>query len=70
MSRIIAIHDLSLWSKSSLSVVLPVLEAMNHEVFILPTTILSTQSDGFENLLEVDMSKSLESFYDRVKSYG
>lgn len=70
MSRIIAIHDLSLWSKSSLSVVLPVLEAMNHEVFILPTTILSTQSDGFENLLEVDMSKNLESFYDRVKSYG
>ena len=70
MSSVIAIHDLSLWSKSSLSVVLPVLEAMNHEVFMLPTMILSTQSDGYDDLMKKDMSNDLYPFYEKVKSYG
>lgn len=70
MSLVVAIHDLSLWSKSSLSVVLPVLEAMNHEVFLLPTMILSTQSDGYPDLLEHDLSSDILPFYERVKSYG
>ena len=70
MSSVVAIHDLSLWSKSSLSVVLPVLEAMNHEVFMLPTMILSTQSDGYPILVKKDLSADIYSFYEQVKEYG
>ncbi len=70
MPSAIAIHDLSLWSKSSLSVVLPVLEAMGIEVFSLPTSILSTQSDGFEDLKIIDMENSILDYYEKVKSYG
>ncbi len=70
MSNIIAIHDLSLWSKSSLSLAIPVLEAMGHEVFSLPTALLSTQSDGYEELEKIDLSGELMRFYERIKSYG
>ena len=63
MSKVIAIHDLSLWSKSSLSLVHPVLEAMGHETFLLPTMILSTQSDGYPHLEKIDLSSSVYSYY-------
>ena len=70
MSKVIAIHDLSLWSKSSLSLVHPVLEAMGHETFLLPTMILSTQSDGYPHLEKIDLSSSVYSYYRCIKDYG
>ena len=70
MSKVIAIHDLSLWSKSSLSLVHPVLEAMGHETFLLPTMILSTQSDGYPHLEKIDLSSSVYSYYKCIKDYG
>lgn len=42
-----AIHDLSCYAKSSLTVVLPVLEVLGTEVCPLPTALLSSQTDGF-----------------------
>ena len=47
---ILAIHDLSCYSKSSLTVVLPVLEALGVETAVLPTALLSTQTDGFDDI--------------------
>ncbi|MDK2860525.1 MAG: pyridoxine kinase, partial [Sphaerochaeta sp.] len=44
-----AIHDLSCYAKSSLTVVLPVLESMGIETCPLPTALLSTQTDGFDS---------------------
>lgn len=70
MQSLIAIHDLCLYSKSSLSIVLPVAEAMGIEVFSLPTAILSTQSDGYSDLIYHDMSSLLLSYYEKIKSYG
>lgn len=55
----IAIHDLCSYSKSSLSVVLPVLEALNVEVWPLPTALLSTQTDGFDNIYLKDLTEEL-----------
>lgn len=42
-----AIHDLSCYAKSSLTVVLPTLEVMGIETCPLPTALLSSQTDGF-----------------------
>ena len=43
-----AFHDLCCYAKSSLTVVIPTLEVMGVEVCPLPTALLSTQTDGFE----------------------
>ncbi|MFA5447112.1 MAG: pyridoxamine kinase [Sphaerochaeta sp.] len=44
-----AIHDLSCYAKSSLTVVLPVLEVLGVETCPLPTALLSSQTDGFDS---------------------
>lgn len=55
----LAIHDLSCYAKSSLTVVLPVLEALGVECAVLPTAVLSTQTDGFENLYFEDKTDAM-----------
>ncbi len=47
MKIVAAIHDLSCHSKSSLTVVIPTLAAMGVQASILPTALLSTQTDGY-----------------------
>ncbi len=54
-----AIHDLSCYAKSSLTVVMPVLEAMGIEVSVLPTAILSSQTDGFDSYYFKDTTEEL-----------
>jgi len=44
-----AIHDLSCYAKSSLTVVLPTLEVLGVETCPLPTALLSSQTDGFQS---------------------
>ena len=70
MSDILAIHDLSSYGKSSLSVVIPVLEALGSECSALPTALLSTQSDGFEPLYMLDLTNSMRSIFSMHKSLG
>lgn len=60
VSDILAIHDLSSYGKSSLTVVMPVLEALGSECSPLPTALLSTQTDGFDELYVVDFTKDME----------
>lgn len=59
MKRVAAIHDLSCYSKSSLTVVLPVLAALGLEAAALPTALLSTQTDGFSNYYYLDLTSSM-----------
>ena len=47
---VLALHDLSCYSKSSITVVLPVMEALGVETAVIPTAILSTQTDGFDDI--------------------
>lgn len=54
-----AIHDLSCYAKSSLTVVTPILEAMGVEVCPVPTALLSTQTDGFEGYLFEDLTSQM-----------
>ncbi len=56
----IAIHDLCCYAKSSLTVVIPTLESLEVEVLPLPTAILSSQSDGFQDFYIKDLTTELE----------
>ncbi len=62
-----AIHDLSCYAKSSLTVVLPVLESMGIETCPLPTALLSTQTDGFDSYYFRDTTIELEGILDSWK---
>jgi len=59
MKTAVAIHDLSCHAKSSLAVVIPTLSALNVSVSILPTALLSTQTDGFEHYTYLDLTNSM-----------
>lgn len=59
----LAIHDICSFSKSSLTVVIPVMESLNVEVCPIPSAILSTQTDGFENFYMKDLSDSMEDIF-------
>ena len=70
MKRVLALHDLCVFSKSSLSVVIPVMEALGVECGAVPTAILSTQTDGFPSLESLDLTDDIPRFYTKVKSWG
>ena len=55
-----AIHDLSCYAKSSLTVVSPILEAMGVETCPIPTALLSTQTDGFDGYLFEDLTTQMQ----------
>lgn len=63
MPDVLAMHDLSCYGKSSLNVIMPVLEALGSECSALPTALLSTQSDGFDDLFMLDLSDSMKSIF-------
>ena len=70
MRSVLAIHDLSSWGKSSLTVVLPVLETLGIETAVLPTAVLSTQTDGFEAVISHDLSGVLLPFHGKIRECG
>ncbi|NBK24565.1 MAG: pyridoxamine kinase [Spirochaetia bacterium] len=65
-----AIHDLSCYAKSSLTVVLPVLEVMGVEACPLPTALLSSQTDGFSSYYFRDTSEDLIGILDAWNGLG
>ncbi len=60
MNTVAAIHDLSCYAKSSLTVVIPALSMMGVEVAPLPTALLSTQTDGFSDYYYKDLTDDLD----------
>jgi len=60
MKTVAAIHDLSCHAKSSLTIVIPTLAALQVEASILPTALLSTQTDGFEGYAYEDLTDTME----------
>ncbi|MDU2292909.1 MAG: pyridoxamine kinase [Clostridia bacterium] len=49
MKRVLAFHDLCGLGHSSLACALPVISACGHQVIAAPTSVLSSQTDGYEN---------------------
>lgn len=54
----LAIHDICTYAKSSLTVVIPVMEALGVEVCPLPAAVLSSQIDGFDDYYHMDLLDS------------
>ena len=70
MKRIAAVHDLSGFGKSSLTVVIPVLSSFGMQVCPVPTAILSTQTDGFYNWSYNDLTPSLPRYLNHWGELG
>ena len=66
----LALHDLSCYSKSSLTVVLPVMEALGVETAVIPTAILSTQTDGFDDIYIEDRGGAMVQIERHLESLG
>lgn len=62
VNRVAAIHDLSGFGRSSLSVVIPILSTMGIQVCAVPTAVLSTHTGDFEGYSFVDLTDSMEDF--------
>ncbi|NCC65244.1 MAG: pyridoxamine kinase [Spirochaetia bacterium] len=65
-----AFHDLSCYAKSSLTIVLPVLEVMGIEACPVPTALLSSQTDGFDTYYFQDTTSAFFSILDTWESLG
>ncbi|MBQ6373184.1 MAG: pyridoxamine kinase [Clostridia bacterium] len=57
--RVLAVHDISCVGRCSLTVALPVLSAMGFETSVLPTSILSTHTGGFEGYTCRDLAEDM-----------
>lgn len=58
--RVIAIHDLCGLGHSSLAAALPIISAMGHQVIPLPTSVLSSQTDGFDDFTSLDLTDNMQ----------
>ena len=68
--RVLAVHDISCVGRCSLTVALPMLSAMGFEVSILPTSILSTHTGGFEGYTYRDLSADMNPVADHWRALG
>lgn len=62
LKKAAAIHDLSGLGHSSLAVVIPILSVMGIQVCAMPTAVLSSQTDGYEQYSFVDLTDTLSQF--------
>ncbi len=70
VTRVAAVHDLSSFGRTSLTVVIPIFSAMGIQVCPLPTAVLSTSTSGFENFRFVDLTDAMRSFLDHWVELG
>ena len=70
--RIAAIHDLSCFGRCALTVILPVLSVMGHQVVPVPTALLSTHTGGFERerLFFLDLTDEMKRISDHFYELG
>ncbi len=68
--KIAAVHDISCVGRCSLTAVVPVLSNMGMQVVPLPTALLSTQTDGYENFSFLDLSDEAEKIISHWKKIG
>ena len=64
VKKIAAINDLSGVGRSSLTAMIPVISYMGIQVCPVPTSVLSTQTSGYENYSFVDLTDTMKSFLD------
>ena len=68
--RVLAIHDMSGVGRCSLTVIIPALSCMGHQVCPVPTAMLSTHLGGFGEVAARDLTDYMPSAYEHYKSLG
>ena len=68
ITRVAAIHDISGFSKCSLTVIIPILSAMKIQVCPIPTAVLSNQTSGFNDYEFIDTTDRLDSYISKWKN--
>jgi pyridoxine kinase len=68
--RTAAIHDLSGFGRSSLTIILPVLSSMGVQVCPLPTAMLSTHTGGFDDYYFLDLTEHMDGIAAHWKRLG
>lgn len=68
--RLIAIHDICGLGHASLACALPVLAAHGHQAIPLPTSVLSSQTDGFTGYSNLDLTDNMEAMIRHWQSLG
>ncbi len=66
VKKVIAAHDLSGMGRCSLTAVIPILSAMGVQVCPLPTAVLSTQTDGYENFYFKDLTEGITPYFEHL----
>ena len=69
MKRIVTIQDVSCFGKCSVTVALPLISAMGVECAIIPTSVLSTHTGGFEGFTFRDLSDDIPKIKEHWKKY-
>ena len=70
MKRIVTIQDISCFGKCSITVALPIISAMGIECAIIPTSVLSTHTGGFEGFTFRDISEDIPKISNHWKKYA
>lgn len=70
MKRIVTVQDISCFGKCSITVALPLISALGVECAIIPTSILSTHTGGFEGFTFRDLSDDIPKISEHWKSYN
>lgn len=68
--RVAAIHDLSGFGRSSLTVAIPVLSSMGVQVCPLPTAVLSSQTSGVDDFTFHDLTDQIAPILDHWRRLG
>lgn len=70
MKRIVTIQDVSCFGKCSVTVALPIISSMGVECAIIPTSVLSTHTGGFEGFTFRDLSDDIPKIREHWKKYN
>ena len=68
--RVAAIHDISGFGKCSLTVAHPIISAAGVETSVIPTSILSTHTSGFEGYTFLDLTDEIQKIAEHWHKLG
>lgn len=68
--KALAVHDISCVGKCSLTVALPILSAAGVETSVLPTSVLSTHTGGFDGFTFHDLTREIGPITNHWQSLG
>lgn len=70
VTRVAAIHDLSGFGRTSLTVAIPIFSTMGIQVCPLPTAVLSSETGAFDDFAFVDLSAHMRDFMQHWQRLG